>query len=95
MESKTKYYRIPAEVMQNKDISYAAKCLYSVILSLSKNKRGVCWARNQALAEITGSTTGGVSNCLAELKKAKYVTIETQRKGYTVVMRVIMPNVNV
>lgn len=91
-QRKTVYFPIPAVIMKRPDISYFEKCLYSVILAMSK-LCGYCFSGNEALAEMLGCSTRHITQGLTNLKDVGLVKVETKRAGIRVVERNIIPMV--
>lgn len=81
MDECTPIYSIavPTHLLADRDISATAKLLYGVIESFQR-KSGVCFATNERLAEeIAGCSERTISRCVAELKDAQYIAIETAK----------------
>lgn len=89
-DRKTVYFPVPAVIMSRQDIKYFEKCLYSVVLAMSKLK-GYCYSGNEALAEMLGCGTRHITQGLAKLKEVRLIKTETKRAGVKVVQRKIYP----
>lgn len=72
------YSIIPANVRYDKNLTPAAKLLYSEITALS-NKRGYCWAGNAYFAELYGISTRSVSRMITSLKRAGHIWVEIDK----------------
>lgn len=80
MEQPSYYAILTADVRYDKNISAMSKLLFAEITALS-NKEGYCWASNTYFGELYGVDKDTVSRWMSELVKAKYVTIEVDRKA--------------
>ena len=71
--TSTQYYRIPATVIQDRNLSFFARLLYGVILSLSKRK-GNCFSHNLYFSELLGVSEQYISKAIKELNE-KYANV--------------------
>ena len=70
---KHNYYRIPAELFENR--KHTKAMVYSCIESLCRNK-GYCWASNEYLAKKIGlRNPGNISKWVQELKRDGWIKI--------------------
>lgn len=67
---------IPALVIFDERVKPLDAKVYGVVYWLERLKDGHCWASNATLAKIVGSSSGGVSNALANLANIGYVHLE-------------------
>lgn len=68
------YYRIPAELFEDK--KHTKAMIYGCIESLCRNK-GYCWASNNFLARKIGlKNSGNISNSIQELKRVGWIRTE-------------------
>lgn len=88
--TSTQYYRIPATVIQDRNLSFFARLLYGVILSLSKRK-GNCFSHNQYFSELLGVSEQYISKAIKELKENGYITVSYKREGEKIIQRIIIP----
>lgn len=84
------YYRIPAIIMQDNNLTYFSRLLYGVILSLSSRKKH-CFSHNQYFADVLCCSVQYVSKALQELKKNKYIEISYKRENEKIIQRTITP----
>lgn len=81
MKKTQAFVRTPVSVLHDKNLSDSAKLLYLEILGLSEaGKKGYCWATNRTLAESFGKTTRTITNLIAELETAGYITRQETKK---------------
>lgn len=69
-----RFYKIFDNVLSDDSLSYPEMILYGVIVRLSRNDEGKCYASNQALSEIMRCSKSSVSKWLDTLTKQGYIT---------------------
>lgn len=70
---KSNYYIIPKFILKDKRLKLLDKLLYSIILSLSNNESGYCFASNKYFGELLDRKTDAISKSIKRLKKLKYI----------------------
>lgn len=76
MKAKSnRFIRIPVEVLYDENLQASAKLLFGEILSLA-DKKGICWANNTYFANKHKKHKIYISNLIAALKDAGYISIQ-------------------
>ena len=89
MEEKPNYYAIiPANVRYDENLRANEKLLYGEITALSE-KNGKCWASNNYFAKLYNVSPQAISKWVQALEKQKYITIEYEKEGKSIVKRII------
>lgn len=71
---------IPSEVLFHPDLNNTEKLLFGALTILAQGKKG-CTLSNQTLGQFLNTGKQTISNALANLKKYKYITIESENKN--------------
>ncbi len=71
---------IPAEVHFNKNLKKGDGILFGIILNLTHNQYGYCWASNKYLSVIAERSVGEVAKGISRLKEQEYITTEYVRR---------------
>lgn len=66
---------IPYSLRNDRNVSDGAKVLYTFISSLC-DKEGYCWASNNYLANIVGTSDREIRRRISELKNSNYINVE-------------------
>lgn len=72
-----RFYKIPDRILSDKRISYAEKILYGIVLRLSQNEEGKCFASNQHLANLMNCSSSSITKWLNKLEITGYITRQT------------------
>ena len=83
---KSYYAIIPANVRYDKSIPPNAKLLYGEITALS-NEHGFCWAGNKYFSDLYEVSESTVTRWVTALKKAGYIRIEYEKRGFEITTR--------
>ena len=82
-------------VARDTRLTKGSRLLMAEIISLSKMQYG-CFAKDKTLANFIGVTTRTIQTYLSELKKYKYIVIDTELEtADTPESRVIVPTANI
>jgi len=80
---------IPNTILFDSSLNIYARCLYGLILSLSKEK-GYCFASNEYLAEKLGAKKRSAVNWILELKEKGFIDVETIRRQGSVERKIFI-----
>jgi len=72
---------IPADVRYDKNLSPSAKLLYGELTALSK-LWGYCNAGNKYFSDLYGVSKSAISQWIAQLKKAGYISVDYDKKNF-------------
>src|SRR3990167_441454 len=79
-EEPSYYAVIPLYILEDKELSFAAKVLYGEITALTK-KEGYCYATNKYLAQRIGSSENYVIEIVKELRNKNHIECDTQKNA--------------
>jgi len=99
-EPKTRmagFVQLPNKVLSDKGLSNNEKIMYALIVRLSGNMRGHCYASNIYLAEFLNTSVRSVGKWIKTLRDYKYITVEYiyQTKRKNIRQRFLIPNITV
>lgn len=90
MQEPNYYSILTYEVLYSKELSSSEKLLYATITSLSQ-KDGYCYANNETIASLYGTTEVTISRQIKNLKDNGFIEIEYERNGSSIKKRKIYP----
>jgi len=67
---------IPAEALFNEKLTWREKALFGILLNLSYNEKGYCWASNNYLSRIIDARPDTVSTMIGKLQKERYIKLD-------------------
>lgn len=85
------YFVVDSRIIEDSNINFFEKTLYSVLCALSNNEKNYCFASNKYLANILKCSIRNIQRGLMILKKYGYIEIEI--KNYN--NRIIRTTINI
>lgn len=85
------YFVVDSRIIEDSNINFFEKTLYSVLCALSNNEKNYCFASNKYLANILKCSIRNIQRGLMILKNYGYIEIEI--KNYNT--RIIRTTINI
>lgn len=88
------YYNIPGIVMHDATLQPLDIKVYGVVFWFERLKDGRCFASNQTIGKVCGSSASGVANSLARLRDAGYIFCEYEKDQRKSIRTLVYNTVN-